>query len=110
MPYDNENENTNEDMSVCMEIAAAESIPELHKDAPKAEQCSKHNVDKMTYWSLVNINLSFEYILYVSNDLQHHLLQYYKLLSKTNSYGIRPNSQTHGSMKQIFMEWRCKSL
>ena len=37
MPYDNENENTNEDMSVCMEIAAAESIPELNKDAPKAE-------------------------------------------------------------------------
>ena len=31
------NENTNEEMSVCMEIAASESIPELHKEAPKAE-------------------------------------------------------------------------
>ena len=41
MPYENDNENTNEDVSVCMEIAAAESIPELHKEAPKAEYNSK---------------------------------------------------------------------
>lgn len=30
-------EKEKEEMSVCMEIAASESIPELHKDAPKAE-------------------------------------------------------------------------
>lgn len=31
-----ETNNNEETMSVCMEIAAAESIPELHKDAPTA--------------------------------------------------------------------------
>lgn len=31
------NETTESQMSVCMEIAAAESIPELNKEAPKAE-------------------------------------------------------------------------
>lgn len=30
-------EATESQMSVCMEIAAAESIPELNKEAPKAE-------------------------------------------------------------------------
>ena len=34
---ENENNNENEQMSVCMEIAGAESIPELHKETPKAE-------------------------------------------------------------------------
>ena len=33
----NTNETTSEEMSVCMEIAAAESIPELNIEAPKAK-------------------------------------------------------------------------
>ena len=36
MPEKETNNNNEETMSVCMEIAAAESIPELHKDAPTA--------------------------------------------------------------------------
>ena len=35
----NTNETTSEEMSVCMEISAAESIPGLNQEAPKASQC-----------------------------------------------------------------------
>lgn len=34
----NEENNNAESMSVCMEIAASESIPELHKDAPRCDE------------------------------------------------------------------------
>lgn len=34
---ENQNETKEEQMSVCMEIAASESIPELKREAPKAE-------------------------------------------------------------------------
>lgn len=34
---DQNQNNENEQMSVCMEIAAAESIPELNVEAPKAK-------------------------------------------------------------------------
>ena len=38
MDGDNHNKTTEQqDMSVCMEIAAAESIPELNIEAPKAK-------------------------------------------------------------------------
>ena len=34
---DNDKNTEQQDMSVCMEIAAAESIPELNVEAPKAK-------------------------------------------------------------------------